>query len=75
MTNNELTCLAYLLAERQIDTSEDWLEWEDMPEMGQYDFEDLQGKMDVVVNYLRDARRLMEITWKIDSQLLLERVS
>ena len=69
LSDNEIITLAYRLAERQLAT--DWLEWEDIPGIGQWDFDLLIAKVGTVRNYLHEARRLME-TRNIDSSALLE---
>jgi hypothetical protein len=73
LTDNEIIVLAYRLCEREL--ASEWFEWEEIPMLGQYDCEQVAEKMGIVCNYLRDARRLMETTWNIDSSTLLEELS
>ena len=72
LNDNAAVVLAYLIAKRQMVNS-DWLEWEDYPNLSQDAFELLDEKVrTVVAKYLGDALRLMEMTWGIDAELLLE---
>jgi len=76
LTEKETKCLAYLVAIRHLDYPDMWFEWEDYPYLSEQSFialdKEIQG---MVRNNLRQALRLMEQTWDIDSVDLLERAS
>ncbi len=74
LTDKEATVLAYRLAIRQLEASDEWLDWEDYPELTDQAFNDLDRHVQVTVpNYLREAMRLQESTWAVDGADLLER--
>ena len=67
LTNEEVIALAYRVSEKQM--ASEWLEREDIPEVGEYDFARIVEKVDTVRNYLKEARTLMERTWGVTQRL------
>ena len=53
-----------------------WLDWEDYPYLTEQAFNDMDRHVRVTAaNYLREAMRLMETTWKIDGAALMEQAT
>ncbi len=76
LSDKEATVFAYRVALRQLLASDMWLDWEDYPYLTEQAFNDMDRHVQVTAaNYLREAMRLMETTWKIDGAALMEQAT
>ena len=68
----EAMALARRLAANQVANHENWLFWEDLPELGEYAFERLADAMDSLADEMRRGVRLNDAGLNIDSFYLWE---
>jgi hypothetical protein len=70
LTDAEATALAKRLIAEHLTHNPDWLQWEILPELGEYAFERLAEAVDTEVRALMNASRAHDMATQIDSQWL-----
>lgn len=74
LTDEEAGCLAMLLAVRHL-ADREWLEWENVPNLGEYAFDRLFEAAERVTDVLMERSMLLDARMDIDSRYLFEQAT
>lgn len=75
LTPEELAGLGILLALRQVEDTESWLDWEDVPNLSEEQFGDLERGMATIGNFMRAELAKSEALLGVDAREILGRVT